>query len=74
MPARWSQQMSLLPVVQIDLELVDEAIAGSRQWNLSYWDALIVTAASSAGCRALLSEDLADGTTYGAVRVENPFR
>jgi predicted nucleic acid-binding protein len=41
--------------------------------SLSYWDALIVTAAAAGGCKRLLIEDLADGETYGGVTVVNPF-
>lgn len=67
------RQLSLLPVVAIDASLVASAIAGSREWQISIWDALIVRAAEVAGCRRVLSEDLADGGTYGSVVVENPF-
>ncbi len=67
------RQLSVLPVVAIDASLVVSAIAGSREWQISIWDALILRAAAVAGCRRLLSEDLADGTTYGSVVVENPF-
>lgn len=67
------RQLSVLPVVAIDASLVVSAIAGSREWRISIWDALILRAAEVAGCRRVLSEDLADGTTYGSVVVENPF-
>lgn len=67
------RQLAVLPVVAIDGSLVVSAIAGSREWQISIWDALILRAAAVAGCRRLLSEDLADGTTYGSVVVENPF-
>jgi predicted nucleic acid-binding protein len=66
-------QLSTLPVVAIDASLVAAAVAGSREWQVSIWDALILRAAEVAGCRRLLSEDLADGATYGSVVVENPF-
>ena len=66
-------QLSMLPVVAIDASLVVSAIAGSRSWNISIWDALIIRAAETAGCRRVLSEDLADGATHGSVVVENPF-
>ena len=66
-------RMSQLPVVSVDAALVRAAIASSQARSLSYWDALIVAAAESAGCRRILSEDLAPGETYGTVRVENPF-
>ena len=67
------RQVVVLPVVTIDSSLVVSAITGSRQWQISIWDALILRAAETAGCRRVLSEDLADGTTYGSVVVENPF-
>jgi predicted nucleic acid-binding protein len=67
------RQLSALPVVAIDASLVASAIAGSREWRISIWDALILRAAEVSGCRRVLSEDLADGMTYGSVVVENPF-
>jgi predicted nucleic acid-binding protein len=67
------RQLSILPVVAIDASLVMSAISGSRDWQVSIWDALIIRAAEVAGCRRVLSEDLADGRTYGSVVVENPF-
>jgi predicted nucleic acid-binding protein len=66
-------QLRALPVVAIDGSLVAAAIAGSREWQVSIWDALIIRAAESAGCRRVLSEDLADGRTYGSIVVENPL-
>ena len=67
------ERMASLPVVAIDSALVSAAISGSRTWQVAYWDALIIAAAETAGCRRLFSEDLADGRTYGSVTVTNPF-
>ena len=67
-------QLSALPVVSVDASLVIAAMAGSREWGISIWDALILRAAEVAGCRRVLSEDLTDGATYGSIVVENPFR
>jgi predicted nucleic acid-binding protein len=67
------RQLLALPVVAIDASLVASAVTGSREWQISIWDALIVRAAEVAGCRRVLSEDLADGRTYGSVIVENPL-
>ena len=67
------ERMKQLPVVPIDVSLVEAAIAGSHSWQLSYWDALILVAARSAGCTRLLTEDLADGSMHDGVRVVNPF-
>jgi predicted nucleic acid-binding protein len=68
-----TRHLSVLPVVAVDVSLVVAAISGSREWGVSIWDALILRAAESAGCRRVLSEDLADGMSYGSVVVENPF-
>ncbi len=66
-------QLSILPVVAVDASLVAAAIAGSREWQISVWDALIIRAAEVAGCRRVLTEDLSHGRTYGPVVVEDPF-
>lgn len=67
-------RMRQLPVVPVDADLVSAAIANARDWQLSYWDALILAAAEASGCDRVLSEDLGHDRVYGSVRVENPFR
>lgn len=67
-------QMSRLPVVPIDAHLVEAAITISQEWQLSYWDGLIIAAAETSGCGRVLSEDLSHGAVYGSVQVEDPFR
>jgi predicted nucleic acid-binding protein len=42
--------------------------------SLSFWDALIVTAAQKAGAVKILSEDLNPGQRIDGVQIENPFR
>lgn len=39
----------------------------------SFWDALILCAAQTAGADILYSEDFEHGRTYGSVRAVNPF-
>jgi predicted nucleic acid-binding protein len=41
--------------------------------KVSFWDALILQAAESAGCEVLYSEDLSHGQEYNGVLVINPF-
>lgn len=41
--------------------------------QLQLWDALILSVASDAGCRLLLSEDLQHGFTWRGTTVVNPF-
>ncbi|HEX7491701.1 MAG TPA: PIN domain-containing protein [Candidatus Limnocylindrales bacterium] len=66
-------EMARLPVVPTDAQLVLAAMAGSREWGISLWDALIIRAAEASGCSLVLSEDMSQGGRYGSVRVENPF-
>jgi len=44
------------------------------RFQLSWWDALIVAAARSAGCSVLLTEDLQHGQSLDGVRVVDPFQ
>ena len=50
------------------------AIDASVEWQVSFWDAMLLVAANRVGASVLWSEDLSDGQTYGAVTVRNPFR
>jgi predicted nucleic acid-binding protein len=51
-----------------------QALDIESRYRISFWDALIVQAATSCEATVLYSEDLADGQTYGAVRVVNPLK
>jgi len=62
------------PVLDVSTELMRSACDTADRFAISYWDAAIVEAARKLGCKTLLSEDLADGESYGGVTVENPFR
>lgn len=64
---------SVFEIVQVSPELIYEAIDCSILNKVSFWDALIVTAASAAGCSTVLSEDLNNGQTILGVRIENPY-
>ena len=66
-------QLSALPVVSTDPELVRRAIDTGRRYEIAVWDALIIEAARSGGCRRVLSEDLQSGQDFDGVLVENPF-
>lgn len=62
-----------LEVVATDTRLVREGLRISREHDISHWDAMIVAAAATSGCEALLTEDLNDGQVIEGVRVVNPF-
>jgi predicted nucleic acid-binding protein len=50
-----------------------QALDLQARYRISFWDALILHAAETAGATVLYSEDLSSGQSYGAVRVVNPF-
>lgn len=54
-------------------ESVLHALDLEARYQISFWDALIVQAAESAGAAILYSEDLARGQEYGSIRVINPL-
>ena len=60
-------------VVVTSAESVVEAIGLEERYGISFWDALIIQAAQSAGVETLYSEDLNGGQVYGSVRVVDPF-
>lgn len=51
--------------------LAASALVSARK--LQYFDALIITVATRAGARILLSEDMQDGLQIGGLRIVNPF-
>ena len=53
--------------------IVERTWAVQDRYQMSWWDALIVSAAQTANCRYLLTEDLQDGQDLNGVKVMNPF-
>jgi predicted nucleic acid-binding protein len=54
-------------------ESILEALVIEHRYIISFWDALIIQAAGSAGASIVYSEDLADGQKFGSLRVINPL-
>ena len=67
------KRCSRFRVVEISSSLVLRAIEIQSEYQLSYWDSLIIAAAEFASCEVVWSEDLNDGQIYGEVTVRNPF-
>ena len=63
--AMWSRDITPAEI-SVAFRIEDEA-------GLSFWDALIVAAARSAGAAQILSEDLNNGQVIAGVRIRNPF-
>lgn len=61
------------PLVETTPEVMLAAADLATDHHFSIWDAVILTVASQAGCRLLLSEDLQDGFTWGGTTIANPF-
>ena len=63
-----------MEIVNIDANLIREAIDTSILNKISFWDSLVIVAAESARCEALYTEDLNPGQIIRSVRIENPFQ
>lgn len=63
----------LFIVVDTTSDILPSAAGLAVEHRLQIWDAVILSAASQADCRLLLSEDMHDGFTWGGVSVINPF-
>lgn len=59
--------------VGLDGAIFEEAWRIQDRYKLSFWDALIVGSAHSAGCGYVLTEDLQHGQDVAGVRIVNPF-
>ncbi len=76
-PARTARQhvidFGMFDVVQITPDMIQKGIDCSILHQISFWDGLIVSAASVAKAGVLLSEDLNDGQSIQGIKVHNPF-
>ncbi len=60
-------------IVQVTPTIIQAALDLHQTRSLSFFDAIIVQAAISAGCNTLYSEDLSTGEVIRGVRIVNPF-
>ena len=58
----------------VTYDLVRHAVMVQEECQLSYWDALIVSAAERCHCHEIVTEDLNDGQLYRGMRAVNPFK
>lgn len=78
--------ISLVPIKEYITEILEPNIHGfddvgliynglfcMTKHGVSFYDSLILQAATDAGCTTLYSEDFQHGHTYGTVQVINPF-
>ncbi|MCX6055035.1 MAG: hypothetical protein NTZ74_09005 [Chloroflexi bacterium] len=50
------------------------AIELQQQYQISFWDAVMVWSAVALGCNVIWSEDLNDGQIIQGVKIQNPFK
>jgi predicted nucleic acid-binding protein len=60
-------------VVTNTAESILRALDVERRFKISFWDAMILEAAETAGVLTLYSEDFASGQRYGTILVLNPL-
>ena len=61
------------PVHRPEIQDVLDAIGLQNRFQISFWDAMILTSAIALGCEIVWSEDLNPGQRYDTVVVKNPF-
>lgn len=68
-----SNFLDIFPLIETSPSVLTGAADLAVDHGLDIWDAIILAAAASAGCRLLLSEDMQEGFTWNGVTVVNPF-
>jgi predicted nucleic acid-binding protein len=66
--------LATFPVWPITHDLVLEAVTVKQHFQISYWDAAILTAAKLMGCDTICSEDFDPTRQYDTIRIVNPFQ
>lgn len=62
-----------IPLVQPDREIVRRAVQAHIDYQLHFFDGMIVATAERAACARILSEDFSPGQQYFGIQIENPF-
>ncbi|OQX16559.1 MAG: hypothetical protein BWK80_40080 [Desulfobacteraceae bacterium IS3] len=63
-----------LRLIRIELSIILDAIEFHQLHHFSFWDALIIQTAISAGCSTLFSEDLQHRQHINNLQIINPFK
>ena len=65
--------ISNFEVIRIDTQHIKDAIDIHILNQLSFWDSLILSAAQSARCSMVLTEDMNDGQVINGIKIQSPF-
>lgn len=71
--AQAADWLEIFPSLAASATAARTALAAASSGRASYWDALLLATAAEGGCRAVLTEDMADGALVEGVLVMNPF-
>ena len=63
-----------LEVIPQSSALIRRSVAINTAYQISFWDACIISAAEHAKCNIILSEDLNSGQFYSGIAMDNPFK
>jgi len=64
---------ALDPALPLTAKINRSAVALARDHSIAFYDALIVAAATEAGCDTLFTEDMQHGRSFGEMTIVNPF-
>lgn len=67
---RWSKAYE---VVETSLGIIASAVDLNSEYPISFWDAVVLSSATSANCQILLTEDMDHGWMWSGVTIVNPF-
>jgi predicted nucleic acid-binding protein len=60
-------------IVQVTPSIIRHGLDLHQTRSVSFYDAIVLASAQTAGCRVLFSEDMNAGESMGTVRIVNPF-
>ena len=70
----WVSQFYPLLATEVTMDAVRNALYIKEEYDIQYYDALIVATAEKLGCTEIVSEDLNDGQVYHGMTAINPFK
>ena len=62
-----------LEVIQQTPTLIRRSVEIKSTYQISFWDACLISAAELAKCHTILSEDMNTGQFYSGIAMRNPF-
>lgn len=71
---QYLEVFSELPAISPDANLVKRGLSIKGQYQIQFYDAMMIAAAERAGATRIYSEDLNDGQLYCGVKAVNPFK